>query len=72
MVIGAGMTRWAEILFGVGFLGAYTTFSTFKLENVKLAADRKWGTALVYMAISYSAGLTMAWAGYGLGSLMTK
>jgi CrcB protein len=40
------------ILVGTGFLGAYTTFSTFTFENVRLLEDGAWRYAAWNLALS--------------------
>lgn len=61
----AGVT-W-QLLLGVGFAGAFTTFSTFNFEAVQLFINRKGTTALYYLLASYGAGLILANVGYWLG-----
>ncbi len=40
----------------IGFLGAFTTFSTFELEAWSLVNDGRWPTALLYVLGSVCAG----------------
>jgi CrcB protein len=46
-----------RLLLVVGFLGGYTTFSSYTLEAVNLVESGDWGTALLYLAGSNLAGL---------------
>ena len=48
---------------GVGFLGAYTTFSTFELETDALLQDRLAATATAYVIGSVIVGLFAVRAG---------
>jgi CrcB protein len=50
---------------GVGFLGAYTTFSTYEFETYTLLEERAWPIALLYMVGSVAAGLIAVRAGIG-------
>ena len=40
----------------VGFLGAFTTFSTFEMEIYGLAKEREFSIALLYLLLSVAAG----------------
>jgi CrcB protein len=53
----------------VGFLGAFTTFSTFSYEAVALARDDRLPAAAGYVAASTLLGLGAAALGYWLGRL---
>ena len=50
----------------VGFLGAYTTFSTFSLETVRLVEHGATGTAVAYVIASVAAGLAALYLGLSL------
>ncbi len=50
-----------------GFLGAFTTFSTFSLEVVEFFRDGKWLTGVTYILVSNIGGIGMAFAGFRLG-----
>ena len=61
-----GAPDWVRPLIMVGFLGAYTTFSTFSLETLALAERGAWIAAVVYVAGSVAAALTAVWLGVTL------
>ena len=47
----------------VGFLGAFTTFSTFEIEILGLVRERHFTTALVYLVLSVVIGFVGVIAG---------
>lgn len=51
----------------VGFLGAYTTFSTFALETFEFGETHAPVVAVLNVAVSVAAGLAAVWAGLALG-----
>jgi CrcB protein len=51
---------------GVGFLGGFTTFSTFSVQIVTEADAGRTGTAALYLAASVVGGIAAAAAGYAL------
>lgn len=68
-IVGRGLDQSLQLLLGTGFMGAFTTFSTFKLENIQLFEKGKWKQAVVYLAVSYTFGILLAFLGIKLGSL---
>ena len=57
-----------EIAIGGGFLGAYTTFSTWMVQGVELAERGAWRAALANVGGGMVAGAIAAAAGLGLGA----
>ena len=51
----------------VGFLGAYTTYSTFSWELFTLGRTDRVATGVAYLALSVILGLLAAALGYRLG-----
>lgn len=63
----AGMgPPWLRLAFATGFLGAYTTFSTFTWEAFNLVRTQNMVLGLLYAIISVVLGLVAAWFGYAL------
>lgn len=48
----------------VGVLGAFTTFSTFSFDFVKLMDNKEWQKAIVYLSINLIGGITLFWIGW--------
>jgi CrcB protein len=58
--------RWRALL-GTGFLGAYTTYSTFAVEADQLVQHGHAAVAVAYVVASISAGLAAAAVGLQVG-----
>jgi len=54
----------------VGFLGSYTTFSTFSVETWRLAADGSWPLALLNVLTTVAVGFAGAWLGGHLARIL--
>lgn len=64
--------RYVRPFLGVGFLGGYTTFSTYMLDTRNLLADGETVTALVYVFGSLILGLLAVGAGILLARLISR
>jgi CrcB protein len=56
----------------IGFLGAFTTFSTFSYEAVVLLEGGEWGRAGLYMGGSLLLGLVGVLSGMALASVLLQ
>jgi fluoride exporter len=61
---------WLRASITIGFLGAYTTFSTLSFESYRLVEDGALGLALANMLGSVAAGLLAVYAGVVLGRML--
>lgn len=52
-----------KALIATGFLGAFTTFSTFSLENILLLRDAQFTLLLLYLSLSIIGGLVLVLVG---------
>ena len=70
VVLAVGPARWSPELtagIGTGFLGGFTTFSTFGVETQTLLRDDRLAAAATYVLLSVLLGLAAAYAGTTLG-----
>jgi CrcB protein len=58
------------ILVAVGFLGGFTTFSTFTWQTYELLQTGEMGRAALNISVSVVAGMLAVWAGATLGKVM--
>jgi fluoride exporter len=65
----AELRAWSNTVtlpLAVGFLGAFTTFSTFSWETTNLLREARTGAAAAYVAMSLVGGVLAAAAGYAV------
>ena len=62
----AAVASPVRLLCITGFLGGFTTFSTFSLESIQLFRVGNWQGAFAYIFISLIAGLGLSAAGFFL------
>ncbi|MDP4095216.1 fluoride efflux transporter CrcB [Paenibacillus sp. P96] len=59
-----------RLALGTGFTGAFTTFSTFTVDALRLWGEGEAATSLLYILLSLLGGLLMSLAGIRLGQNM--
>jgi CrcB protein len=68
VLVGAAVSTDTSRLLGTGFLGGYTTFSTWMFESHRLAEDGEGRATAANVIISLIGGVLVAWLGRKLGS----
>lgn len=67
LLVGARPVDTAIVAIGTGFLGSFTTFSTWMIETDDLAQHGRYTDALLNIVGPVLGGLALAAAGYALG-----
>ena len=62
-----GPTKYLRPFFATGFLGSFTTFSTFSVETDLLIKGGHVWTAVAYVTATLVVGLLSAWLGIRVG-----
>lgn len=57
------LSKTLQLALTVGFLGSFTTFSTFSLDTLQFLQARAWLPAAAYVAANLLLSLAAAWAG---------
>jgi CrcB protein len=63
LIMGVGLGPDAYRLAATGFVGAYTTFSTWMLESQRLGEDGQLPLGVLNVVLSVAAGLVAFWVG---------
>jgi CrcB protein len=67
ILLGAKAGVMVVLLLGTGFLGAFTTFSTIKLEMVQMYMKKHYKKFFFYLLTTYGIGILLAGLGYWIG-----
>ncbi|MGI9023229.1 MAG: fluoride efflux transporter CrcB [Acidimicrobiales bacterium] len=73
VLAGPGASRWSPsttTAVAVGFIGAYTTFSTFGYETFELFRTEQTASAVIYVVLSLLGGLVATAVGYAAGKVL--
>lgn len=68
--LGDAVSRDIGLAITVGFLGAFTTFSTFGHETIRLLERGQAGVAVAYVAVSVIAGCALCLLGVRLARVL--
>ncbi len=66
----AGLNPYWRLFVAVGFVGGYSTFSTYEYEAVRLLQDGEMLFAAIYLVGSMAGGAIAAITGIAVGSLI--
>ncbi|WP_408007614.1 fluoride efflux transporter CrcB [Pseudalkalibacillus sp. A8] len=58
------LSEWVWAFFGIGFCGAYTTFSTFSIEALEMIQAQQVRRAVIYVVSSVIVSVTFAAIGF--------
>jgi CrcB protein len=64
---GGADSEWLRCFAGIGFCGAFTTFSTVNLQMLEMMRSGSLAHAAIYFAVSFVFGIAVVWAGARLG-----
>jgi fluoride exporter len=63
-------SQYWRYLIPIGFIGAYTTFSTFEYETLRAIQEGQPMTGLLNVGLSVVVGFVAVWAGSALGRVL--
>lgn len=73
LLLGTNMaqeSKYAYAALGVGFLGSFTTFSTYAVESLHMSQKKQWSNMIIYQLTSYGLSIGAAVLGFLCGRSM--
>lgn len=73
MLVGSNMqqaSKYSYAALGVGFLGSFTTFSTYAVESLHMSQKQQWSNLIKYQLMSYGFSVGAAALGFLVGKSM--
>jgi CrcB protein len=70
VLTGAAVSTHVAFVFGTGFMGGYTTFSTWMVETERLGEAGELASAFLNLGVSMLAGFAFVAAGFYLGQAL--
>lgn len=67
LIVGMDVYATAYFILAIGFLGAFTTFSTFAVEAVTLWREKRRGSLFIYIIGTFVGGFLFCFAGWKVG-----
>lgn len=67
-IVSLDISNTLSLLFTTGFLGAFTTFSTFSYETIQLIEKRHYLTAAIYVISTLIIAVVGVWIGFNIAT----
>lgn len=74
LLLGTDMDQDSKYSFaglGIGFLGSFTTFSTYAVESLHMSQKKRWSTLMMYQLTSYGLSIGATALGFLCGRSLT-
>ncbi|MER2061114.1 MAG: CrcB family protein [Niallia sp.] len=70
LIVGLNVYTTIYFILAIGFLGAYTTFSTFAVEAVTLMRSKKSRSFFIYIVGTFLGGILFCFVGWKIGTVL--